>query len=390
MTVRTVTYDQRYSYPLMQGGTATVGRYYKKDQSGSNYLPGEPSYTPHPYSMQLVDSATGILRLNAKNTAACLADFPAGGLETPISVASDLVRAWTSNDDLALYGKLSDKYDDMAFNTPLFAGELGETTDMLAGRVRQLAAVGKAVKKGNLVKAAKLLGVQPPSSSTGKYGSGKARLQREQTLAEGWLELRYGWEPLLSDITDLADAIAKRDLPRKQRLSAYHFVGRTIRPSLWYAEAEGTGRFQKSIVAYVEEVLPNLASRMGLQDPLSVGWELLPFSFVADWVLPVGDYLKARHLATHCKGQFVLTTTDWWRGRIVGTVPITNYCMQPDVEYRLLSWYTYVNMVRTVHTELPAAPPPSFRIPFTGPCKRLYDAVALVRSIFGNTTHRRV
>jgi len=30
---------------------------------------------------------------------------------------------------------------------------------------------------------------------------------------------------------------------------------------------------------------------LGLYDPLSVAWELVPFSFVADWFIPIGTYL---------------------------------------------------------------------------------------------------
>jgi len=30
-----------------------------------------------------------------------------------------------------------------------------------------------------------------------------------------------------------------------------------------------------------------------LNDPLSVAWEVMPWSFVADWFLPIGDYLGA-------------------------------------------------------------------------------------------------
>jgi hypothetical protein len=32
---------------------------------------------------------------------------------------------------------------------------------------------------------------------------------------------------------------------------------------------------------------------LGLLNPLSLAWELLPYSFVIDWFLPIGDYLAA-------------------------------------------------------------------------------------------------
>jgi hypothetical protein len=37
-------------------------------------------------------------------------------------------------------------------------------------------------------------------------------------------------------------------------------------------------------------VLANL-SQMGITNPVELAWEELPYSFVADWFLPIGDYL---------------------------------------------------------------------------------------------------
>jgi hypothetical protein len=34
------------------------------------------------------------------------------------------------------------------------------------------------------------------------------------------------------------------------------------------------------------------ASELGLTNPLAVAWELVPFSFVVDWALPIGSFLN--------------------------------------------------------------------------------------------------
>jgi hypothetical protein len=34
-------------------------------------------------------------------------------------------------------------------------------------------------------------------------------------------------------------------------------------------------------------------SQLGLTSPISLGWELIPFSFVIDWFLPIGAALNA-------------------------------------------------------------------------------------------------
>jgi hypothetical protein len=43
-------------------------------------------------------------------------------------------------------------------------------------------------------------------------------------------------------------------------------------------------------------------------DPELVAWELIPFSFVADWVAPLGDWMKARSFAGRTVGLYVTTT----------------------------------------------------------------------------------
>jgi hypothetical protein len=36
-----------------------------------------------------------------------------------------------------------------------------------------------------------------------------------------------------------------------------------------------------------------LLNSLGLLNPLQVAWELVPFSFVVDWILPIGSFLEA-------------------------------------------------------------------------------------------------
>lgn len=45
------------------------------------------------------------------------------------------------------------------------------------------------------------------------------------------------------------------------------------------------------------------ASQLDLVNPLSLGWELVPFSFVLDWFIPVGNMLEA--LTAHAGLVFV-------------------------------------------------------------------------------------
>ena len=65
---------------------------------------------------------------------------------------------------------------------------------------------------------------------------------------------------------------------------------------------------------------PNLllANRLGLVNPLSVAWELVPFSFVVDWFSGVGNVLDGY---TDLLGLSVVDTYSvrYLRGRVTGS-----------------------------------------------------------------------
>jgi hypothetical protein len=72
------------------------------------------------------------------------------------------------------------------------------------------------------------------------------------------------------------------------------------------------GRF-KAVVTHINE-----AALVGLTDPASLIWEKLPYSFVADWILPVGDYLSASALSRAIQGTY--TYTRFSRVKVDGAV----------------------------------------------------------------------
>jgi hypothetical protein len=65
---------------------------------------------------------------------------------------------------------------------------------------------------------------------------------------------------------------------------------------------------RKGITCTLKEV--DVVGLSGLKDPLSVAWELLPYSFVADWFIPIGDFLQARGLSQALTGSFVSSTKE--------------------------------------------------------------------------------
>lgn len=158
-----------------------------------------------------------------------------------------------------------------------------------------------------LVKGIRYVGTKP---SLRQFLRKSAReLRRNGPLsvaAQEYLKYVYGWKPLMQDIhgiMEYAKQVAATPLLLNARYTArrqpvakpfvYDNVSNTSVTVLGPLEAED--RVSCSIWAQID---PDYAgtralNQLGLANPLSLAWELVPFSFIVDWVLPVGGVLQA-------------------------------------------------------------------------------------------------
>lgn len=115
-----------------------------------------------------------------------------------------------------------------------------------------------------------------------------------------WLEAQYGWIPLLSDVYAGVDEFYKRvesGYAIRAKGAGSDLVNDEVKLDGdvgMFVSRDVTSRryFAKYIVEY-EVDHTNLANMddWGLTNPLLLAWELLPYSFVVDWFLPVGAWL---------------------------------------------------------------------------------------------------
>lgn len=127
-----------------------------------------------------------------------------------------------------------------------------------------------------------------------------------------WLEVQYGWRPLLSDAEEGAIWIA-------EALNG-HAAGKTrlVRSRDWQETSIFKGPLQ-STVSYTQRdsfygykviatgVAALSQNRPTLMTVAEVAWEKLPWSFVIDWWVPIGAYLSALKTAGDISGTFVET-----------------------------------------------------------------------------------
>lgn len=178
---------------------------------------------------------------------------------------------------------------DTDVNLGVAFAERNATARMLGDTATNLAKAYRALRRGETRKAMDALGI-----------SSRKRQPRGNNAPSKWLELQYGWKPLLSDVYGAADALAKRDaydwmVTGKGSYSEVIEVNKLVGSGHSRARCivEGKmGCFVRIDAVPQNEVLQSFVS-LGLTNPALIAWELVPFSFVVDWALPIGNWLDS-------------------------------------------------------------------------------------------------
>ena len=116
-----------------------------------------------------------------------------------------------------------------------------------------------------------------------------------------YLELCYGWTPLLSDVYGTAEHLAYRSAlgyPLSLRVTGKAMGGKSwsqLVPGVEFTQATWSGQTTESCQVSFTYDVPSSFLReftsLGLTNPATIAWELVPYSFVLDWFLPIGSWL---------------------------------------------------------------------------------------------------
>lgn len=123
-------------------------------------------------------------------------------------------------------------------------------------------------------------------------------------IAAGYLQFRYGWKPLLGNIYDTAvlqlqSAQAGRELVVGAR-TEYPSGDRIVDPDSGTLEPVSTNVRGVRGVRFHVKLRPQPAQSIfdyTTLNPLYLGWNLIPYSFVVDWFWNIGGYLEAMEQA---------------------------------------------------------------------------------------------
>lgn len=164
-----------------------------------------------------------------------------------------------------------------------------QTVNMLADTSVRLLGALAALKRGHLSAIPKNLGLKRIGRNIDVPG-----------LPGYWLEYQYGWKPLLSDVEAAYNAVASLE-PKALLINAKRVVkGSNAYDSTQYIRERETTWKRKSefyhtceLWGRVSDQFMREANKYGLANPATLAWELVPYSFVVDWFMPVGNVLSA-------------------------------------------------------------------------------------------------
>lgn len=206
------------------------------------------------------------------------------------------MNAWTGQSGASLYdpvynraySKLLSKIGDSAEWGAGIAEARG-AIKMIADRVTQLVSFTRNLRKRRWAAAARGLGVdvrKPPP--------GWKRQPAAKRVASGYLEYSFGWVPLVGDIYAGIEVLQSPFKTTRVNARSADSIEWGIPPPGAYSpglRVFETCKVQLTTDLYVSNPNLRLASQMGLLNPASVAWELVPFSFVVDWFVNVSDII---------------------------------------------------------------------------------------------------
>lgn len=267
--------------------------------------------------------------------------------------------------------------------------EYREAHKLFSGTASTLVGVARDLRKGDLISVARRLkltsvpyrkrvSLRSPRLD-GYYGASRQ-------IAANWLMFAFGVEPLVKDLWAASEVF-------EQPLKALRLKGRAksgiavIKPSatnfsnMYYVGGQPQTQVMSKVIlgTYRTEVgcevrlnNPHLLflEQSGLINPASIAWELVPFSFVADWLGNFGSVIRRMSDFAGLDVQMKYMSSKWQY--------VSEFKEVHNGLARTSSAYTRVHSVRFVRSE--AWPAASFTLkPLALPsARRIATAAALI------------
>lgn len=117
-----------------------------------------------------------------------------------------------------------------------------------------------------------------------------------------WLESRYGWRTLLFDLEDLNKALttlgARMSRVSERTGGKTSWSDESSSPYTHTAVSGSVTRMWTTTIQYRGHITADFSPSSFRFNPITTAWELLPYSFIIDWFIGVGQSLEALSFLT--------------------------------------------------------------------------------------------
>lgn len=211
----------------------------------------------------------------------------------PVATINDLCASYSSESEIA-QTKAWANIDLSEMQAWASMGEFPETVKMIADILKVVYRSFFAVRRGDVGNLRKEL---------------KALKNFHNHAADLWLMWRYGVRPLIGEIQALLKILSMKPLVgKRQTFRGKHTFDGTQHPTETYSHkpwsAKGAGwdfktkvietrSYRAGVMVQIESDINSAAAILGLDNPISGAYELIPCSFILDWFFNVGDTIAA-------------------------------------------------------------------------------------------------
>jgi len=222
----------------------------------------------------------------------------------------------------ALYNKCLTKFptkvNGESFNSLVFLAEFKKTRAMVLTLAQDIAMQFSKMQKSRVKDLSSISG----RAYRDKHGFSKHKFRSDSGLTQDsglskreiqnvWLEYRYGWRLLVKDIQDALKSLhdtrtrrpvlrvtasSREEVTQSFTLNHLQLVNRIAPPGQVLNDLTCIRKYceETKVTVRFRDSLPLLGTlqQYGITNPALLVWELIPYSFVFDWLVPVGDYLS--------------------------------------------------------------------------------------------------
>lgn len=211
------------------------------------------------------------------------------------------------------YAEFVDAAKGVTASMAVNLAERKQAIDMMSSRCMQMYKFARHLRKFEFPSAVRTLGYDVVSArDTKRYWRARIRRKEEDRevrfkktvsgFGDNFLEVHFGWEPTIKDIYSAVELSTSAYFPGLMR----HCEGKgsvrrkmdltPVVTALWsYGSKTEYPRSSVRIGGDVVVTNPNalLMNLYGLVNPAVVIWELVPFSFLVDWFVNIGQVLSS-------------------------------------------------------------------------------------------------